>query len=211
METLKRAEDVQQPDARSDSYVRLDTGRPVTFQDRYSAIATVRLNPGAPEDVRSYFATIQNLCVYAWFAYDFYALVVFLSYTLIEMALRLRFAITGKDTRTLQNLLEEAIKRNSIQEKAFSHMRRIRQQRALSLRLERQIRKMPRSSVPKSDYPKVLLQTLPKLRNAFAHPRMHAIYLPGDALFALRFAADFVNQLFSPPNSDERDQRRTPC
>jgi hypothetical protein len=196
METLKRAEDVRQPDVRSVCYVRLDTGQPVTFQDRCSQIAAVQLNPGVPEDVRSYLATIQNLCVYAWFAYDFYALVVFLSYTLIEMALRLRFPITGRDRRTLHDLLKEAIKRNLIQEKAFSHMRRIRQQQALGLRLEREIRKVPRSSVPKSNYPEILLETLPKLRNAFAHPRGHAIHLPGDALFALRFAAEFINQLF---------------
>jgi hypothetical protein len=196
METLKRAEEIQQPDARSACYVRLDTGEPVTLQDRYSQIAAIRLNPGVPEDVRSYFATIQNLSVYAWFAYDFYAVAVFLSFTLIEMALRLRLPIPGKDNRTLHALLEEAIKRNLIREKAFSHIRRMRQQQAWSLRLERQLVKIPKSSIPKSDYAKVLLQTLPKLRNAFAHPRGHAIHLPADALFALQFGAEFVNQLF---------------
>ena len=198
METLKNAEEIQQADVRSTSFTRLDTMKPVTFQDRYSQVAAIQLNPGAPTDVRSYFATIQNLCLYAWFAYDLYALVVFLTYTLIEMALRKRFPITGRDTRGLHSLLEEAIKQKLIREKAFSHVRQIRQSRAESLRLERQIRKIPRSSVPNNDYSKILLQFLPKLRNSFAHPRGHTIVLPGEALHALRFSAEFVNQLFGP-------------
>jgi hypothetical protein len=196
METLKSVDDVQQPDTRSLCWAHLHTGDPVTFQDRYAQVAAIQLSPGAPADVRSYFATIQNLYVYAWYAYDFYALVVFLSYTLIEMALRLRLPVTGKDNRTLRNLLEEAVNRNLIHEKAFSHARRIRQQRALSLRLQRQFEKIPRSSVPRSDYRRALVETLPKLRNAFAHPRGHAIHLPGDALFALHFSAELTNQLF---------------
>jgi len=196
METLKRAEDVQQPDARSLCWARLDRPDTVTFQDRYSQVAALQLSPGVPAAVRSYFATIQNVCVYAWFAYDFYALVVFLSYTLIEMALRQRLPVKGTDKRGLRNLLDEAIKLNLIHEKAFSHARGIRQQRALSLRVQRQIGKLHKSSVPKSDYRRVLLETLPKLRNAFAHPRGHAIHMPGDAFFALRFSAEFVNQLF---------------
>jgi hypothetical protein len=196
MERLKELGKIQQPDVRSTSYVRLDTGRPVAFQDRYMQIAGVQLDPCVPGDVRSYFATIQNLCIYAWFAYDLYALVVFLSYTLIEMALRMRLPITPSDRRGLHNHLEEAIKRKLLHEKAFSHVRLIRQVRADSLKSERQIRKFPRSSVPKNDYLKILLQSLPKLRNSFAHPRGHTILLPGEALRALRFSAEFVNQLF---------------
>lgn len=153
------------------------------------------------KDVRSYFATIQNLCLYAWFAYDFYALVEFLSYTLIEMALRLRFPITGEDRRTLYNLLARAINHNLIKEKAFSHVWFIRERQAESLRMLRQIEKIARSSVPKSDYPKVLLRTLPKLRNAFVHPRSHAIQLPGGALFSLRLTTEFINQLWAKPQT----------
>lgn len=193
MEKLKPIEQVNQADERNLYFVRLDTGMPVTFEDQYSQIAAISLNPTTPEDVRSYFATIQNLCAYAWFAYDFYAVVDFLSYTLIEMALKARLSIKEG---TLYPLLKKAIKLELIEEKAFSHVRQRRQERAMHLRMMRQIQKIPRSSVPRSDYPKVLLRTLPKLRNALAHPRGHAIQLPGGALFSLRFAAEFINQLF---------------
>jgi|SRR5579875_372987 len=80
METLKNAGDVQKQDTGNACWVRLDTGEVVTFQDRYSAIAAIHLNQALPDGVRSYFATIQNLYVYSWFAYNFYALAVFLSF-----------------------------------------------------------------------------------------------------------------------------------
>ncbi|MFQ5817533.1 MAG: hypothetical protein ACE5H2_06205, partial [Terriglobia bacterium] len=158
--------------------------------------SAIQLNSNVPEDVRSYFATIQNLWVYAWFAYDLYAVVDFLSFTAIEMALRKRLPTTGKDKRMLRTLLQEAIRQNLIKEKGFSHVRRMRQVQAQSLRIYRQINKIHKSSVPKSDYRKILLETLPSLRNMFAHPRGHTIQMPGQALFQLRLAAEFINQLF---------------
>lgn len=200
METLKNLENFQQADPRSECWSNLFTGEPVTFKARWSAIAAVTLDSNVPEAVRSYFATIQKLSVYGWFAYDFYAVGVFLSYTLIEMALRLRFPIAGKDTRGLSTLLREAIKKNLIKEKEFSHIRRIRQRKAEYIRLQRQYQNIPRSSVPRSDYAEVLRKVLPNLRNSFAHPRGHSICMPGDALFALRFAAEFINQLFDSPS-----------
>src|SRR5438094_737647 len=87
METLKRIEDIQTPDERNLYWVFLSTGKQVSIEDHYADIASISVNTCAPEDVRSYFVTLQNLCVYAWFSYGLYALVVFLSYTLIEMAL----------------------------------------------------------------------------------------------------------------------------
>lgn len=209
MEILKRIEDLQKPDERNGCWARLDTGKAVTLQDRYAAFERIQLSPAVPDDVRSYFATIQNLCVYGWFAYDFYAVAVFLSYTLVEMALRIQLPIAGIDKRPLHNLLQEAVNRNLISEKAFSHIRRIRREQAHELRLMRQIQKIPKSSVPSTDYRKIIVETLPKLRNAFAHPRGHAIHLPGDALFALQFAADFVNQLFSAPSKYQANHSLT--
>src|SRR6266851_9094591 len=109
METLKKIEDIQKPDERNLCWVFLSTGKQLAIEDRYAEIASISVNSTAPEEVRSYFVTIQNLCVYAWFSYDFYALVVFLTFTLIEMALKLRFPRNGRDG--LRRLLQKAIKR----------------------------------------------------------------------------------------------------
>jgi len=61
------------------------------FDKLYNDVASVRLHPEVPEKVQSYFASIQNLCLYGWFIYSFYALTEFLTYTCIEMALREKF------------------------------------------------------------------------------------------------------------------------
>ena len=178
METLKRIEDIQKPDERNLMWGSLATGEPVTINDRYVEIASIHVNQTAPEQVRSYFVTIQNVCLYAWFSYDFYALVVFLTFTLIEMALKLRFPRKGRDRRTLQPLLREAIKQKLINEKAFTHIKVIRQQQAENLRTRRRFDNITRSSLPKNDYLAILLKSMPKLRNSFAHP--HAIHFPPD-------------------------------
>jgi hypothetical protein len=199
METLKRIEDIQKPDERNLMWGSLATGEPVTINDRYVEIASIHVNQTAPEQVRSYFVTIQNVCLYAWFSYDFYALVVFLTFTLIEMALKLRFPRKGQDRRTLQPLLGEAIKQKLINEKAFTHIKVIRQQQTENLRTRRRFDNITRSSLPKNDYLAILLKSLPKLRNSFAHPSGHAIHFPHEATFSVRFAAEFVNQLFPVP------------
>src|SRR6266851_10071390 len=144
MESLRTIDEIQKPDERN-----LIWGG--TIKDHYADIASIHVNSTAPEEVRSYFVTVQNVCVYAWFSYDFYALVVFLTFTLIEMALKLRFPHKGIDRRTLKPLLREAIRQKLINEKAFTHIKRIRQQRAESLRMLRRMKNLTRSNLPKND------------------------------------------------------------
>ncbi len=199
MEILKRIDEIQKPDERNLYWAFVSTGKQLAIEDRYADIASIHLNPTAPEDVRSYFVTLQNLCVYAWFSYDLYALVVFLTFTLIEMALKLRLPRKAPDRRTLKLLLREAIKQKLVNEKAFTHIKAIRQQKAENLRLLRGVEKITRSNLPKNDYLAVLLESIPKLRNSFAHPSGHAVHFPHEAIFSLRFAAEFVNQLFRMP------------
>jgi hypothetical protein len=197
METLKAIGDIQKADERNLYWAFVSTGKQLTIEDRYGEISSIRLNSSAPEDVRSYFATLQNLCVFAWFSYDFYALVFFLTFTLIEMALKLRLPHKGRDRRTLRPLLQEAIKQKLIDEKMFTHIKVIRRQRAEDLRLLRGIEKITRANLPKKNaYLEVLLKSLPKLRNSFAHPGAQAIHFPHEAIFSLRFTAEFINQLF---------------
>ncbi len=73
METSKTLDGIQKPDERNLCWGSLATGEPVTIEGRYAEIASIHLNTTAPEQVRSYFVTIQNVWVYAWVPYDFYA------------------------------------------------------------------------------------------------------------------------------------------
>jgi hypothetical protein len=65
METLKPIDDVYSPDQRSLYWRRLSTAEQITIGDRYTEIASIRLSATVPDAVRSYFATLQNLCLYA--------------------------------------------------------------------------------------------------------------------------------------------------
>jgi hypothetical protein len=201
METLKPVFEVLNPDLRNSAFVRLDTLQPITVDEHHAEIAAVKLEAQVPEDVRSYFATVQNVCLYAWFAYDLYAVVDFLCLTTVEMALRHRFPYrgTGKDRRGLRNLMDEAVGNNLIREKAFSHVRIMRDNLASDIRLRRATSgRFPRSAMPKSNYAAVLRDTMPWLRNHFAHAKAHLILTPGAALSQLRLTSEFINQLFLP-------------
>jgi hypothetical protein len=88
MEKLKPLSDVLQPDQRNSAFVLMETLQPSTIEDHFAEIEATALISSVPESIRSYFATIQNVCLYGWFAYDLYTVVDFLCATAIEMSLR---------------------------------------------------------------------------------------------------------------------------
>ena len=200
MEKLKPLPDVLQPDPRNSLFVRLETLKPLTIDEHHAEIAAVVLDSKVPEDVRSYFASIQNVYLYAWFAYDLYTVVDFLCLTAVEMALRHRLphAGSGRDKRGLQNLFDEAISKNLIREKAFSNVRIMRQNLARDIRFRRAASgRFPRSAMPRGNYAAVLQGTIPKLRNHFAHPLRHMILFPGAVLSQLQITSELINSLFT--------------
>jgi hypothetical protein len=182
MENLKALSEINNPDQRNLMFVRMDTGEPLSMEEHHAGIASVVLDPRVPEEVRSYFATVQNICLYAWFAYDLYAVVEFLCCTAIEMALRARFPVQGRDRRSLSALFKEAMRKKLIREKGFGQIREMRVAAAQRLRIERRIMKQssswPRNSGRRKatdDYASVLSKAIPWVRNTFAHPRRHTI------------------------------------
>src|SRR5437762_81247 len=95
MEKLKPFSELMQPDNLNSLFIPLDTFRPRTLEEHYVEVAAFALSARVPADVRRYFVTIQNVCIYAWFAFDLYAVADFLCLTAIEMALRKRIPITA--------------------------------------------------------------------------------------------------------------------
>ena len=196
METLKSLDEVLSPDQRNLRFINLD-GAPTTLENHHASIAGIHLNPTAPEAVSSYFATIQNVCLYAWFAYDFYPVVQSLCFSLIELALAKRLPVQGRDNRRLNELLMQMLSQRLIRPKKFTHIRNARQAAAERLRMERKIIRGMRSDPQMArNYPSVLADAIRKMRNIHAHPRMHMIITPGDALDQLQLTAEFINQLF---------------
>ncbi len=166
-----------------------------TLEWDHQELSEIILVKNVPEDIRNYFETIKNECLYARFVYPFYVVADFLTYPLMELALRRR--LEGKRARTnrgFKALLKEAIRLGLIREHGFSHIRRMKEQDALL------VEAMQNAGIPIApmggDYRDVLALYLPKLRNRFAHPEAFPIYTPGLAFFSIQFAAEFINQLF---------------
>ena len=53
-------------------------------------------------------------------------------------------------------------------------------------------------------YVDLLKKTLPKIRNAFAHPKNHAILMPGMALTGMIRSAEIINQLWPDEKATQR-------
>lgn len=190
MERLKTLNEVLEPDTRMSSFS-------TTLESDHEKLSQMVLSQKVPEDVRSYFETIKNLCLYGRFVYAFYQVAEWLTYPLMELALRERLYPKKKGRAPgFRTLLKRAIERGLIKEESFSHVRRIRQQQAM---MDEALRHagLPVNLLPPADtYLQILAETLPSLRNYFAHPRGFAIQTPGGAFFSIRFASEFINQLF---------------
>lgn len=188
MERLKPLEEILKPDERMASF-------PWMLETDHKRLSEMTLFEAIPEDIRNYFETVKNVCLYGRFVYAFYGVAESLTYPLLELALRKRLG-AGKRDR-FRKLLHTAIKRGLIKDEGFSHVKRTREYQA---QMEEMLRAEGSSifTPPERDsYMKILASELPNFRNRFAHPTYQAIVLPQDALFSIRFAAEFINQLYA--------------
>lgn len=199
MERLKKLGELLKPDPRNEAFVtiqrRSGNFRPLGIADYHRSLSTIALNERVPEQVRSYFETVKNTCLYGWFVYPFFTVSVFLSYTAIEMALRK--ALEDDDPKRkwpFKRLLERAMERHLISEDGFPSVRE-RKERQEDFSSE-VAKKFGLPIQPSTDYCSVLVDCLPSLRNSFAHPALNTILPPGDAVWSLRIAAELINQLF---------------
>ena len=201
METVKCRETFLDPDPRSASFAKmnLQTGEtaPMTLDDQYEMAEHFRVHDGVPEDVRSYMATITTLWLYGWLYYPFCTLTQFLSTTAIEMALQLRFPATAG--RGLRRLLMQARGEGLLRDESFPTLPHIRESQAQLAHEISEISGTPVNKLPQRPYVETLIETLPKIRNSFAHPEMHSIMVPGQAVGGLILAAEIINQLWPSP------------
>lgn len=197
MEELKPLSDVFSPDPRMAAFVTIDrvTGDfiPVSLAGYHQSLSEIQLTEQVPTDVRDFFETVKNLCLYAWFVYPFFASTVFLSYTAVELALRLRLhPSAGTHVPGLKVLLAQALAEGLITDDGFSSIRE-----HASYPERSGIDSATSGPESGARYTKILLETMPFLRNAFAHPASNTILTPGDAVSSLRRASELINQLFA--------------
>lgn len=191
MEQLKPLSEILEPDKRMASFGWM-------LETDHKRLSDIKLSETIPEDIRNYFETVKNICLYGRFVYAFYGVAESLTYPLLELGLQKRLG-TGKHGRknSFRILLHRAIESGLIKDDGFSHARRMREHQA-QLQEMWQVEGSPVLAPSERDsYIKTLASVLPNFRNRFAHPSQQAIVLPQEALFSIRFAAEFINQLYA--------------
>ena len=196
MERFKALDEVLEPDSRNQAFAKIDPETneilPMGLDDYHRNLSAISLKKEVPEDVQSYFETLKNVCLYGWFVYPFFTVSEFLSFTAIEMALRKKFEENDPRRRWgLKDLLGEAKKQGWITDKGFPSIQ-VRREYGAELNKELGLS----FSKPVADYTSILIESLPYLRNTFAHPSSQMILVPGEATSSLRIAAELINQLF---------------
>lgn len=189
--TLKPFDQILEPDSIWQAFIlrNRETGetQKLTLRDRYSAVEGITLCSAVPGSIREHFDVARNLLLYSWFEYQFMPVAEMHAFSSVEYALRIK---SGKPMLMLKQGLELAIKKNWIKDSGFLHYR---------VRQEEVDGDEPATKNPDVDdvhaYCKILLDSLPYLRNTLAHGNT-MIHLGGHRTVAI--CADLINQLFEP-------------
>lgn len=228
-EDLRTTENVCKPDSRNAAFsVITETGfRPKTIEDQHSAVADISLHQDVPDDVRVQFETTKNLYLYAWFVFRFYPVAKHHAYTCLELALRQRFEqamlASGEKKREfgpgLMRLLDYAVSNGHLKNENFE----VWQQRTLMRAQQRTeteaCNEMSRRGLDEividetqyeikeedrdHDYLATLLETLPWLRNHYAHG---SASLDNQALGTIKVVSEIINQIYPGNNQGQNNQ-----
>lgn len=171
MEDFIKFEEIVEPDERHRLIGRL-TGRQLTLESLYLALADIKLSDSVPEEIQSQFNVTKNLAIYTWYSYSLDPVVQLKTYILIEHALKIKFE---KNNWSFPKLIKKAISRGWIKDSGFSN-----------IELD-----------PEDDakYARSMIEILPNMRNSAAHGSNG---LHQHAVAYIKICSEWINQIFSP-------------
>lgn len=196
MPSIKKFEQFFERDPTNDFFSLL------TLQHLYDCVSQYCcVHEGVPEDIRDYFHVVVSLYLYGWLYYPFYMLASERSLFAVELALRKRlpakkFDKKARDRRSLADLLREAKDAGLLRDEGFPSLENQRKNAEQLDQLIANISGRDSEPQPQLSYVETLMQTLPQLRNRFAHPSMQLIMPPGPMLDSLIVTAEIINQLW---------------
>lgn len=228
-ERLRPAEYICEPDPRNTMWVRIDhaagTTRPVELADHHEGIAALSLHAGVPQDVALQFETARNLYLYAWFVYRFYPVAEHHSLACLELALRDRLkddvragkvGAAGKRPM-LRALLKYAVAQGIVKNEGFQTWRNRGEINARGRIEMEKMREMSEKNLTEIswddseievtaedlnwDYANMLIETLPYIRNEYAHGSTNLHNL---VLHTIQIVCEIINQLYEAPETLER-------
>lgn len=219
-EEVPSEEALMRPDPRTSSFGRWreDGIHPLTLRDLAEAISKMVLIPAVPDEVRTTLQRAKDLYVQAYFKYDFFTIATLLAWMALEAALRHRWCQTlrlpirleltpgkrGKKPRITLRLDRAEYRR--MEEFCFDSHRSPRELRVNGRPFPSSMRDLLDCLVNEgvlTRWEQKLCETAWHLRNSLAHPEQPPVYLPSNALVAIRTAAEMINSLFDRPRAKE--------
>lgn len=198
MDKLKDLDEILEPDERSSMFgIYFDeqgNTREKTIDDHHAIVSRFVLHDGVPEKIRQHFETTKNLLLYSWFVYRFIPVAEFHAASTLEYALKIK---TEGKMRGLYRLIDHAISKGWVKNEGFRAWNERERMREEEKRLREEFGKLTEAEAQFHDEPydfvEKLKETLPYLRNAYAHGSnmLH----PG-GYGKLEVCAEFINQLF---------------
>jgi hypothetical protein len=91
VEAVLPPRELLQIDSRTALFVRVDTGRPPSLEDRQEALSAIRLKQSVPESVRLTFRLAKRLYLFGHFEYGFYTISQHYAFLALEAAVYSRW------------------------------------------------------------------------------------------------------------------------
>ena len=202
IDELKPLHGVIEPDVRSKMLEILDPEvgfRPVTLSDHHQEVAAIGLPAALPAKLREQFEVSKNLLLYSWFVYRFIPVAEFHALSTLELGLKLRFRL--KKSPGLKGLIRRAIDEGLVTNEDFASYRNLVRSRREQWEMFRQISEASGSEIeplePPPDYLSKLLDSVPALRNEYAHG---SSLLHPHGIASLEVVADFLAAVFADEN-----------
>jgi len=213
------------PDPRNTLFakVNLTSGAisPMGLADHHDAISAYILHDGVPEGISIQFETVKNIYLYAWFVYRFFTIAEHHAYSCLELALRERLTNEiasgelGSKRPGLRRLLSYAADHHFIRNEGFSRWRnrgQINSRHRVEMQKIREASEFGIENVSWNeseievteedlnwDYVRVLIETLPMLRNEYAHGSQNLL---NGASSIIEVVGEIINQLFEAPPTE---------
>lgn len=220
LEFLRPVEHICEPDPRQYHFVLMDqeskSFRPITIDDYHAAVSKVNLNMTVPEKIVIHFEIAKNLYLYAWFIYRFYPVAEHHAFACLEFALRTRYKneipkkyFQRSKEPGLRSLMRYAIDSGHIKNTGFQEWHETVEQRAQYRYAQEKFDEMREKGLSQMDidyskaeitdvdknlnYVQILLDTLPYLRNHYAHGTP---ILKNDVLSTIKIVSEIINQIY---------------
>lgn len=216
---LRPVQFIQAVDPRSDNQPLLDALSPgaVALIEHHACIDAIKITAPVPEVLFTQFETVKNLYLYAWHVYRFFAVAEHQALVCLEFGLKQHFPNLptknpkqkGSGGLTLAPLLQHAIETGAIRNQGFRQYRDQTRRRAHERYSIEQHAKMVEQNLEQIeldydsvqpngqdrdwDFLSILLRTLPKTRNEYAHG---STLLRKQVLGTIEVVAEVLNQLY---------------